>query len=97
MELSKNSRKEQKEGEVFLAENKTKEGVKTLASGYSIRWSRPAAVRERNRKPRITVTTTTGHADRRNGVDSSYSRGKPATFQVGGVIRAGRSLARLWK
>lgn len=77
--------KNKKEGEVFLAENKKKEGVKTLPSGLQYKVIKPGT----GKKPAATDTVTThykGTLIDGTEFDSSYKRGKPATFPVNGVI-----------
>jgi FKBP-type peptidyl-prolyl cis-trans isomerase FklB len=72
-------------GEDFLAQNQTKEGVKTLPSGLQYQ-----ILQEGNGKsPSKTDTVTTHyHGTLIDGTvfDSSYERGQPATFPVNGVI-----------
>lgn len=75
-----------KAGEAFLADNKKKEGVKTLESGlqYKVIKSGDGA------SPKVTDTVTTNYRGTLidgTEFDSSYERGMPATFPVGGVIR----------
>ena len=73
------------QGQSFLNENKTKDGVVTLESGlqYSI-------IKEGNgAKPKATDTVTTHyHGTLISGevFDSSVERGQPASFPVNGVI-----------
>ncbi|MBI5967497.1 MAG: FKBP-type peptidyl-prolyl cis-trans isomerase [Deltaproteobacteria bacterium] len=77
--------KNKKEGEAFLADNKKKEGVKTLASGWQYKVIKAGT----GNKPQITDTVTThyrGTLIDGTEFDSSYRRGKPATFPVKGVI-----------
>lgn len=77
--------KNKKEGEAFLAENKKKEGVKTLPSGLQYKVIKPG----NGKKPQLTDTVTThyrGTLIDGTEFDSSYRRGKPATFPVNGVI-----------
>ena len=77
--------KNKKEGEIFLAENKKKEGVKTLPSGLQYKVIKPGT----GKKPAATDTVTThykGTLIDGTEFDSSYKRGKPATFPVNGVI-----------
>lgn len=74
-----------KEGESFLAENKKKEGVVTLASGlqYKVVSSGTGAT------PKASDTVVThyrGSLIDGKVFDSSYDRGEPVTFPVGGVI-----------
>jgi len=75
-----------KEADDFLAANKTKDGVVTLPSGlqYKILTAGTGA------KPTASDTVVCNYSGRLiNGTefDSSYKRGKPAEFQVGGVIK----------
>jgi FKBP-type peptidyl-prolyl cis-trans isomerase FklB len=77
--------KNKKEGEAFLAENKKKEGVKTLASGLQYKVIKEGT----GKKPKVTDTVTTHYRGTLiDGIefDSSYRRGKPASFPVNGVI-----------
>ncbi len=78
--------KNKKEGENFLAENKKKEGVQTLPSGLQYKVIKAST----GKKPQLTDTVTTqyrGALIDGTEFDSSYRRGKPATFAVNGVIR----------
>ncbi len=75
-----------KEADDFLAANKTKDGVVTLPSGlqYKILTAGTGA------KPTASDTVVCNYSGRLiNGTefDSSYKRGKPAEFPVGGVIK----------
>jgi len=75
-----------KEGEEFLAANKTKDGVVTLPSGlqYKIVTVGTGA------KPTPSDTVVCNYRGTFiNGTefDSSYKRGQPASFPVGGVIK----------
>ena len=77
--------KNKKEGEAFLAENKKKEGIKTLPSGLQYKVIKEGT----GKKPKITDTVTTHYRGTLiDGIefDSSYRRGKPASFPVNGVI-----------
>lgn len=77
--------KNKKEGETFLAENKKKEGVKTLPSGLQYKVIKAGT----GKKPAATDTVTTNYRGTLidgTEFDSSYRRGKPATFPVSGVI-----------
>jgi FKBP-type peptidyl-prolyl cis-trans isomerase len=73
------------EGEAFLAEHKTKEGVITTASGLQYQ-----VVKEgEGPKPKATDTVSVhyrGTLIDGTEFDSSHKRGKPATFPVKGVI-----------
>jgi FKBP-type peptidyl-prolyl cis-trans isomerase len=78
--------KHKKEGENFLAKNKTKEGVKTLASGLQYK-----VIKEGTGK--IAKETDTVLVQYRGTLidgtefDSSYKDGKPVPFPVNGVIK----------
>jgi FKBP-type peptidyl-prolyl cis-trans isomerase len=83
--VKKVGEKSKKEGEAFLAENKQREGVKTLPSGLQYKVIKAGA----GKKPRLTDTVVTqyrGTLIDGTEFDSSYRRGKPVTFPVNGVI-----------
>ncbi|HVB55384.1 MAG TPA: FKBP-type peptidyl-prolyl cis-trans isomerase [Candidatus Acidoferrales bacterium] len=76
----------QKEGESFLAANKTKAGVVTLASGLQYKILKEGT----GPKPSASDTVVCNYRGTLvNGkeFDSSYRHGQPASFPVGGVIR----------
>jgi FKBP-type peptidyl-prolyl cis-trans isomerase FklB len=76
-----------KEGEAFLAENKTKDGIVTLPSGLQYK------ILTEGTGPKPTAADTVvcnykGTLIDNTEFDSSYKRGQPATFPVsGGVIK----------
>ena len=75
-----------KEGDAFLAANKTKEGVVTLPSGLQYK------VLTQGTGPKPTpsdsvVCNYRGTLINGTEFDSSYKRGEPATFPVTGVIK----------
>ena len=75
-----------KEGEAFLAANKTKEGVVTLPSGLQYK------ILQEGTGPKPTVTDTVvvnyrGTLLNGTEFDSSYKGGQPATFPVGRIIK----------
>jgi FKBP-type peptidyl-prolyl cis-trans isomerase FklB len=75
-----------KEGEAFLAENKTKAGVVTLPSGLQYK----VLTEGTGPKPTATDSVVCNYKGTLlNGTefDSSYKRGQPATFPVTGVIK----------
>jgi FKBP-type peptidyl-prolyl cis-trans isomerase FklB len=77
--------KNKKEGDAFLAENKSKEGVKTLPSGLQYK----VVTEGTGPKPKPTDTVTVNYRGTLvdgTEFDSSYKRGQPATFPVNGVI-----------
>jgi FKBP-type peptidyl-prolyl cis-trans isomerase FklB len=74
-----------KEGDAFLAANKTKEGVVTLPSGLQYK------ILQEGTGPKPTASDTVvcnyrGTLLNGTEFDSSYKRGQPATFAVGQVI-----------
>jgi FKBP-type peptidyl-prolyl cis-trans isomerase FklB len=75
-----------KEGDAFLAANKTKEGVVTLPSGLQYK------ILKEGNGPRPTASDSVvcnykGTLINGTEFDSSYKRGEPATFPVTGVIK----------
>jgi FKBP-type peptidyl-prolyl cis-trans isomerase FklB len=75
-----------KEGDAFLAANKGKEGVVALPSGLQYK----ILTRGSGAKPTASDTVVCNYRGTLvNGkeFDSSYRRGQPATFPVGGVIK----------
>jgi FKBP-type peptidyl-prolyl cis-trans isomerase FklB len=75
-----------KEGDAFLAANKTKEGVVTLPSGLQYKILTPGT----GPKPTAADSVVCNYKGTLiNGTefDSSYKRGEPATFPVSGVIK----------
>src|SRR4029077_8919975 len=75
-----------KAGEAFLAENKTKDGVVTLPSGLQYKILKEGT----GPKPIATDTVVCNYKGTlldNSEFDSSYKRGQPATFPVGGVIK----------
>lgn len=85
-----------KQGEAYLAANKTKEGVKTLESGlqYKVLKNGTGAT------PKATDMVTThykGTLIDGTKFDSSYDRGEPATFPVNGVIKGWTEALQLMK
>ncbi|MBZ5489367.1 MAG: FKBP-type peptidyl-prolyl cis-trans isomerase [Acidobacteriia bacterium] len=75
-----------KEGDAFLAANKTKQGVVTLPSGLQYKILKEGS----GPKPTATDSVVCNYKGTLiNGTefDSSYKRGEPATFPVTGVIK----------
>jgi FKBP-type peptidyl-prolyl cis-trans isomerase FklB len=75
-----------KEGEAFLAENKTKDGVTTTKSGLQYKVIKSGT----GKMPKASDTVVThyrGTLIDGTVFDSSYDRGVPATFPVGRVIK----------
>jgi FKBP-type peptidyl-prolyl cis-trans isomerase len=78
--------KNKAEGEKFLADNKGKEGVVTLPSGLQYK----ILTEGKGPKPAATDTVVCNYKGTLidgTEFDSSYKRGQPATFPVGGVIK----------
>ncbi|MGC1413745.1 MAG: FKBP-type peptidyl-prolyl cis-trans isomerase [Candidatus Acidiferrum sp.] len=75
-----------KESDAFLAENKAKDGVVTLPSGLEYK----VLVEGTGPKPTATDTVVCNYKGTfldNTEFDSSYKRGKPATFPVTGIIK----------
>ena len=92
--LAKNADKNKKEGEAFLAENKTKGGVVTLPSGLQYKILKTGD----GRKPTDSDTVLVNYRGTvLNGTefDSSYQRGQPATFNLSTVIPGWREALKL--
>ena len=75
-----------KDGEAFLAANKAKEGVQTLPDGLQYK------VLQQGTGPKPTANDTVtvnyrGTLISGKEFDSSYKRGQPISFPVGGVIK----------
>ena len=88
--------KNKKDGEAFLAANKGKEGVKTLPSGLQYQ----VITEGKGKSPKADDTVTVqyrGTLIDGTEFDSSYKRGQPATFPVGGVIKGWTEALQLMK
>jgi len=95
-ETNQLAEKNKKEGEEFLAENKTKEGVKTLPSGLQYK----IITEGTGKTPKATDTVTVNYRGTLldgQEFDSSYKRGQPATFPVNGVIGGWTEALQLMK
>jgi FKBP-type peptidyl-prolyl cis-trans isomerase FklB len=75
-----------KEGDEFLAANKSKEGVVTLPSGLQYKIL-TAGTGPKPTASDSVVCNYRGTLVDGKEFDSSYKRGEPATFPVGGVIK----------
>jgi FKBP-type peptidyl-prolyl cis-trans isomerase FklB len=88
--------KNKSEGDAFLAGNKKKGGVITLPSGLQY-----TVIEEGTGKtPKATDTVVTNYRGTLidgTEFDSSYKRGKPATFPVNGVIKGWTEALQLMK
>jgi FKBP-type peptidyl-prolyl cis-trans isomerase FklB len=81
----KTAEENKKKGDAFLAENKTKEGVVTTASGLQYKVLRAG----KGPKPKLEDTVTTHYRGTLldgTEFDSSYKRNEPVSFQLKGVI-----------
>jgi FKBP-type peptidyl-prolyl cis-trans isomerase FklB len=75
-----------KEGEEFLAANKSKEGVVTLPSGLQYKILTAGTGPKPTASDKVTCNYR-GTLINGKEFDSSYKRGEPASFPVGGVIK----------
>jgi len=94
--MKKLGEKNKQEGDAFLAENKKKEGVKTLPSGLQYK----VITEGTGKTPKATDTVTVNYRGTLidgTEFDSSYKRGQPATFSVNGVIKGWTEALQLMK
>ena len=84
-EQKKAGEKNLAEGKKFLEENAKKEGVATLPSGLQYQVIEPGAGDSPKKTDSVTVQYRGTRIDGTE-FDSSYKRGRPATFRVDGVI-----------
>jgi len=82
----KDAAKAKAEGDAFLAENKTKEGVITTESGLQYKVEKEGTGAKPTDTDRVKVHYTGTLLDGTK-FDSSVDRGEPATFGVGQVIK----------
>ena len=78
--------KNKKDGEAFLAENKTKEGIKTLPSGLQYK----VITEGTGKHPKATDGVVAHYRGTRidgTEFDSSYQRNEPASFKLDQVIK----------
>jgi len=83
-------------GTAYLADNAKREGVTTTASGLQYKVNAPGT----GRAPTVNDTVTVhyrGTLVDGTEFDSSYKRGEPATFPVGGVIAGWTEALQLMK
>jgi FKBP-type peptidyl-prolyl cis-trans isomerase FklB len=78
--------KNKKDGEVFLAENKKKDGVVTLPSGLQYKVLTMGNGKKPSMNDKVTVNYRGTLVDGTE-FDNSYKRGEPAVFPVSGVIK----------
>jgi FKBP-type peptidyl-prolyl cis-trans isomerase FklB len=94
--MKKLAEKNKEDAVTFFAENKKKEGVKTLASGLQYK----IITEGKGKNPKATDTVTVhyrGTLIDGKEFDSSYRRGEPATFPVNGVIAGWTEALQLMK
>jgi FKBP-type peptidyl-prolyl cis-trans isomerase FklB len=85
-----------KAGEAFLADNKKKEGVKTLPSGVQYKVLKTGTGKMPTASDTVTVHYRGTLVDGTE-FDSSYKRGEPATFPLRGVIPGWTEALQLMK
>jgi FKBP-type peptidyl-prolyl cis-trans isomerase FklB len=94
--MKKLAEKNKEDAVTFFAENKKKEGVKTLASGLQYK----IITEGKGQNPKATDTVTVNYRGTLidgKEFDSSYRRGEPATFPVNGVISGWTEALQLMK
>jgi FKBP-type peptidyl-prolyl cis-trans isomerase FklB len=84
------------DGEKFLADNKSKDGVKTTGSGLQYKVVKEGSGAQPKSSDTVTVNYRGTLVDGTE-FDSSYKRGQPATFPVGGVIPGWTEALQLMK
>jgi FKBP-type peptidyl-prolyl cis-trans isomerase FklB len=94
--IKEQAQKSLAEGEKFLAENKTKEGVKTTASGLQYKVIKEGEGSSPKAGDTVTVHYRGTFVDGTE-FDSSYQRGEPATFPLTGVIPGWTEALQLMK
>jgi len=77
--------KNKKDGDKFMADNRKKENVVTTSSGLQYKVLTAGKGKTPKAEDNVVVNYRGTLLDGKE-FDSSYKRGKPATFQVGGVI-----------
>jgi FKBP-type peptidyl-prolyl cis-trans isomerase len=90
------SEKNKKDGEAFLAANKKKDGVVTMPSGLQYK----VLVAGKGKSPKATDTVTVNYKGTLidgTEFDSSYKRGKPASFPLNQVIPGWTEAVQLMK
>jgi FKBP-type peptidyl-prolyl cis-trans isomerase FklB len=83
-------------GAAYLADNAKRDGVKTTASGLQYKVNAPGTGRAPTTNDTVTVHYRGTLVDGTE-FDSSYKRGEPATFPVGGVISGWTEALQLMK
>jgi FKBP-type peptidyl-prolyl cis-trans isomerase FklB len=91
-------KKNEADAQKFLAENKKKDGVKTTSTG--LQYKVMDGKEGKGTPPKATDTVTVNYRGTLidgTEFDSSYKRGQPATFPVGGVIKGWTEALQLMK
>ena len=89
-------KKNEADAQKFLADNKKKDGVKTTSTGLQYK----VITEGKGAQPKATDTVTVNYRGTLidgTEFDSSYKRGQPATFPVGGVIKGWTEALQLMK
>ena len=95
-ELKEMAEKNLSGGKAFLEENKKKEGVKTLPSGLQYKVLAEGSGKAPKAADNVTVNYK-GTLINGTEFDSSYKRGKPATFQVDKVVKGWTEALQMMK
>ncbi len=95
-EMKKQGAENRKKEEAFLAENKGKDGVRTLPSGLQYKVLKEGDGKKPTAYDSVTVNYRGTLLDGTE-FDSSYRRSQPATFPVGGVIPGWAEAIQLMK
>src|SRR5438105_1861621 len=90
------AQKNQGDSDKFLTENKSREGVKTTTSGLQYKVLKEGTGAQPKASDTVTVNYRGTLLDGTE-FDSSYKRGQPATFPVGGVIKGWTEALQLMK
>jgi FKBP-type peptidyl-prolyl cis-trans isomerase FklB len=93
---SKKAAENKAAGEAFLAENKTKKGVKTLESGLQYKVITPGTGSSPKLSDKVKCHYRGSLLNGRE-FDSSYQRNEPAEFPVNGVIKGWTEALQLMK
>ncbi|MFZ5807508.1 MAG: FKBP-type peptidyl-prolyl cis-trans isomerase [Verrucomicrobiota bacterium] len=84
------------DGEAFLAKNKAEQGIQVLPSGLQYKILKSGS----GKSPAVADTVTVHYRGKLidgKEFDSSYKRGQPASFPVGGVISGWTEALQLMK
>jgi len=92
--LQASGAKNKTEGDAFMAANKSKEGVVTLASGVQYKVLSPGTGKQPTLEDTVVCQYRGTLIDGKE-FDSSHKRGQPATFPVKGVIKGWTEVLQL--